>query len=257
MNSFSFGTLNLTLDRMRQYALSIDGADTFLTPEWDYEFIEIPGRNGNLTLDNNRMKNVTLVFHCFIRTNFPANFRNLMNAFARIRGYAKLKYSDDPDHFRMAVFKTAVSAETGSFNKSGHFDLEFSCKPERFYDSGDEFETLAYGSGDAQGFATPQFATTFPSSPVFRIYGKGTVEYAMSGDEHYTKITVDEHPYEYIDIDSSTLTASYGTTNLSNYVQLSNGYPELVGYMNKRISWELEDYGNGAGLKIKPRTFDI
>lgn len=256
MDSFSFGGVDFTPARLRNYSMSVDGSDTFLTPEWDYEFVEIPGRNGSLTFDNNRMKNVKLVFHCFIRENFTQNFRDVMNTLAHVHGYAKLKYSDDPDYFRMAVLDLKTSATTGSFNKSGSFDLVFTCRPERFYDAGDEFREFNVTSGTS-GSDDPIFATTFPSEPVFRVYGYGTVTYSYQGNEYYRTITVSQHPYAYVDIDSQSMTASYEDINLSSYVSLPYGYPKLVGWTNNYISWNIIDAGNGARLLLKPRTFRI
>lgn len=256
MNSFSFGDLNFTPELLSTYSMSVDGSDTFITPEWDYEFIEIPGRNGSLTFDNNRMNNVKLVFHCFIRDNFDQHYRDVMNTLAQVRGYAKLKYSDDPDHFRMAVLNLKTSAKTGSFNKSGNFDIEFTCKPERFFDAGDEFREFNVTSGTS-GSDDPVFVTTFPSEPVFRIYGYGTVTYAYPGNEYYRTITVSQHPYRYVDIDSQSMTASYEDINLSSYVSLPYGYPKLVGWTNNPIAWNITDNGYRARLLLKPRTFVI
>lgn len=254
MDSFTFGEVEFTPRLLATYEMSVDGADTFITPEWDYEFIDIPGRNGSLTLDNKRMKNITLVFHCFIRNNFVQHFRDVMNTLAQVRGYAKLKYSDDPGFFRMAVLKLNTTAKTGSFNKSGHFDIEFTCKPERFYDAGDQFTEFNVTSG-VDGSDDPIYATTFPSNPVFRIYGSGTVTYAHSGSEYYSSITVRQHPYEYVDIDSESMTASYDGINLSQYVSLPYGYPKIEGWRNNLIAWNITNYGKGARLLLKTRTF--
>ena len=95
----------------------VDESEIFATPEKDYEFVEVPGLNGRLTIDNHRFKDVTIPVNCFIRENFEENYLNLMNFLLSRKEYAELVLSQDPGHVRMALFYNAVKPDTGSFDR--------------------------------------------------------------------------------------------------------------------------------------------
>ena len=51
----------------------ISGSGTFNAPEMDITTVEIPGRNGDLTISNNRFRNITVEYPAFIRKQFRHN----------------------------------------------------------------------------------------------------------------------------------------------------------------------------------------
>lgn len=213
MANFTFG--NETLYPNATYGISIDQSEIYQTPEKDYEFVEIPGMSGSLLFDNNRFKNITIPVNCFIRSDFPTKFRSLTNYLLSVNGYQKLTLPQDSGHFRMGAFRKATKSETGSFNKSGKFTLEFECKPQRYLDSGDSWYFPSSNT-------TINNQTRFTSKPLIRFYGNGTVRIGS-----YQITVAGRGANTYIQIDCETMTCTNGSTNLSSYVTLSNGYPEL------------------------------
>lgn len=52
------------------FGIYISGPAVYNAPERDEEVIEIPGRNGSLTIDNGRFKNIDVRYPAFIRREF-------------------------------------------------------------------------------------------------------------------------------------------------------------------------------------------
>ena len=55
------------------FSTYISGSGTYDAPKRDVSTVEIPGRNGSLTIDNGRYENIDLKYPAFIRSNFKAN----------------------------------------------------------------------------------------------------------------------------------------------------------------------------------------
>ena len=70
----------------RDYALYISGDGTYDAPERDYDEIEIPGRSGNLILDNHRYKNITVKYDAFIKDDFDVNFAGFRSYLLSLHG---------------------------------------------------------------------------------------------------------------------------------------------------------------------------
>lgn len=224
------------------YNISIDESETYNTPEKDYEFVEIPGRSGDLLFDNKRFKNMTISVPIFIRSNFGLYRNQLVRYLYSVDGYQKLTFPNDIGHYRMAAFYRAIEPETGSFNKSGHMTLEFNCKPQRFLNTGDNLVAVSSN--------TVNNPTNFPAKPLIRFYGNGT--FTMNG---YTVTVSGRQASQYIEIDCDLMTCSNNGTNLSSYVTLSNGYPILKGGSNA-VSWT-SDSSLQYPLQMRPRWWEI
>ena len=80
-----------------------DGSKAFGTPEKDYELVEIMGRNGNLSIYNDRFKDITLPFPCFC---------SISEAIASILRMAEVVWHSSD----MYGFKANFSKESSIFN---------------------------------------------------------------------------------------------------------------------------------------------
>lgn len=133
MNRLIYGDID-TAD----YHIGISGGGTYAAPERDVTRYEIPGRNGDLVVDNGRYKNIEVTYPSFIARRFKAEVENFRSALMRKRGYQKIEDTYHPDEYRMGYFAGMFEPETvGAYNNSARFDLRFSCKPQRFLKSGD------------------------------------------------------------------------------------------------------------------------
>lgn len=115
------------------------GLNIFHSPERRIERIQVPGRNGELLIEDGSFENVELLFKdCFIPRHFSENFTNLSNYLNRQKGYQRLELSWLPDEYRLAAFHGDIEASMKNWDGMGKFDLAFNCKPQRFLKSGEE-----------------------------------------------------------------------------------------------------------------------
>ena len=54
----------------RDYGIYISGSGTYNVPERDITKVEVPGKNGSVTIDNKRFRNIDVTYPAFIREKF-------------------------------------------------------------------------------------------------------------------------------------------------------------------------------------------
>lgn len=111
------------------------GKGTYGAPSRDIDQIHVPGRNGDILVDNGGWNNITVKYpDCTILSNFDENVEKLRDYLFSKPGYHTLVDQYHPDEVRYAEFRGPFNPEahTGTGNDSGSFDLEFNCKPQRF-----------------------------------------------------------------------------------------------------------------------------
>ena len=204
MNYFSYdGVRSLT------YGILIEENGTYNTPSRDYETIEIPGRNGDLTIDNGRYKNVDVVYKCGIGVNFKQHMNEFKAWLMSKRGYKRLEDSYHSEYFRMARVKSSPNPEVFLKGISGHFDVIFDCKPQRFLKSGETEQTFT-----ASGSITNP--TLYEALPLIRVYGTGAL--AIGGNT----ITINS-ANSYTDLDCDIQDAFKGAVNCNGNITLNSG----------------------------------
>lgn len=135
----------------KDWGIILSGDNVFDSPARDVDRISVPGRNGDLIIDNGRWNNVDVTYNdCLIANNFPETFADFRAKIARLRGYVRLEDTFNPDEYRMASLSKGIKIDRlGTRYHSGRFDLTFNCKPQRFLKSGDlptQFLPLVRGS---------------------------------------------------------------------------------------------------------------
>lgn len=112
----------------------------FDAPERDVSAIEVPGRNGELHIDNGRWRNIDVTYNdCVIERDFTERFGDFRAFCARQRGYQRLEDTFHPDEYRLADMTQGIKVEKlGTRYNAGRFDITFNCKPQRFLKSGEE-----------------------------------------------------------------------------------------------------------------------
>ncbi len=121
----------------RDFGVYINGQGTFNAPARSYNFISVPGRNGDLIGGDERLENIRLTYHAFIVRDFDRNLADLRAFLLSLRGYQRLEDSYHPDEYRMACFQGPLDLNVVPTNDAGEFDLTFNCKPQRFLVSGE------------------------------------------------------------------------------------------------------------------------
>lgn len=204
----------------------------------DVESIAIPGRSGELQLDNRRFHNMTIRTTVYITGNMQQNMAAMRNYLNSCGGYCRYEENLDPDHYRMASFTSAFEPYVYDRN-GGAVILEFNAYPQRWLKSG---ETAV--SFTANGTITNP--TLFASEPLLRVYGKGN--FIVNN----TQITISDFD-TYTDIDCDLMECHKGTTDCSEFVTISgNNFPTLQPGSNQVL------LGSGITMiEITPRWFVI
>ena len=204
-----------------------DGSKAFGTPEKDYELVEIMGRNGSLSIYNDRFKDIALPFPCFIRTGFLTHFRDLTEFLNSQEGYLRLETSKEPNHFRMALFQGIVEPQTTAFNHGGQFTINFLAHPERWLKSG---ETPVSVSSTPQTYTGNPISIDIPSgvSTVNSLAVALNPVQAGSGDPSPTNIRpITGHSEVTVEVTDNTTTETYslslGQTVYGGTVDLATG----------------------------------
>lgn len=191
------------------YGVFLIGNGVYNAPEREFERISIPGRNGDLIIDNGRYSNFELEYDAIIYNNFNTNLSNLKNIFMSKIGYCRLEDTFYPDEYRMAKYSGAFEMESVRPGDIGHFILRFDCKPQRFLKSGETTtEFTSYGT-----ITNP---TKMIALPLVRVYGTGQL--SIGGNT----IKINSNS-SYTDIDCDLQDAFRGSTNCNGNIELSSG----------------------------------
>lgn len=168
-NSLIFGDVNSA-----DYGVYISGEGAFNAPSRDVELVSVPGRNGDIALDNGRYNNITVTYPAGIYGDDEEGFREKLsefrNALVSQKGYKRLSDTYHPDEFRLGLFSDGLDVSTVQYNTAGQFDIVFNCKPQRFLVSGEEPTEVT--SGDV--LSNP---TVFESSPLIKLWGFGNLNF--------------------------------------------------------------------------------
>lgn len=196
-----------------EFGIYISGSGTFNAPERDVQTISVPGRDGDLVIDNGRFKNITVSYPAFIREMFKINVAGARRWLATSAGYRRLEDSYHPEFYRMARFIGPLDFDTRFLNKSGECKLSFDCKPQRFLKQGEfkisiEGETKLYNP------------TGMEALPQIRVFGTGAGELVVGNTIMQIK-----RIEEYLDIDCDTQNAYKMNENCNNYI--SQVFPVL------------------------------
>lgn len=222
-----------------EYGVWISGTGTYDAPERDVVQVDIPGRNGNLIIDNNRFRNIEITYPAFISRGFDSRFDIFKAALLSKKGYKILTDTYHPDEFRLACYKNAIEPTTGPYNRAGSFDITFDCQPQRYLLSGLDTTTI-----DAPGvFVNP---TQFTAKPNIRVYGYGAFTIGS------VTVTVTQHSYPYIDIDCEAMDARYDATNCNSLITLSgDSFPVLEARTGVSLGTNI------SKLEVQPRWWTI
>ena len=218
------------------YGTYFDGSQLFDTPEKDVTFYPVVGKNGDLSISNDRYKNVNIDVNCFIRENFIDNFNGLMNFLLAQKGYGRLETSKETDIYRMAEFVASIEPDTGAFLKYGSFTLQFNCKPQKWLKAGETAVSVTTS-------AVLKNPTLMAAKPLIEVTGTGTITVN-------TSVLVLSANTNKTYIDCELQDAYEGTINRNGDLTVTNGFPVLTAGDNA-VSVD------GCTIKITPRWWRL
>lgn len=217
--------------------LIIQSKNTFAGAARDLTFTSVPGRSGDLIIDNKRYKNVTIKY----KVAALEGIHDIREIAHRVKGwlasevgYFELTDSYDPDYYRLAAYADAYNLEQ-ELPCLGYSTIQFNCKPHKYRIDGKRPVILQV----AANVRNPEF---FTAKPYIKITGSGNITLSINNNSYVFKDVS-----EYIEIDSEIMNAFKGSI-LQNSKMFTPTFPELVKGDNY-ISWT----GTVTSVEIVPR----
>lgn len=222
-----------------EYGVWISGENTFATPERDVTVVEIPGRNGTLTMDNGRWKNVQITYPCFMSGDFKEGFDDFKNAILPKYGYLKLEDTYHPTGYRMARLLGGIKPKPGPYNRSAQFSLTFDCWPQFYlYPQGAFFPNVI------TIMSTPYTITDIPLVSYSRPTVTATFAALPYGDKSGS-VTVGSHTMTWTDL-------PYGAGD-GNVIKIDSEAKTIT--MEKQgVVTDVSEYFSGDFFEILPPT---
>ena len=227
------------------FGLHIEKKDVFSAPEYDAEFISIPGRSGDIINPNRRFANIKVTYTVFLARKNPAAHASVLRdikgwLYSEPNRYHELTDSYDDGYFRYGVISGGLDIEE-LLNKIGCFTVTFNCKPFKYSFVGQQ--TIAEGNPRL----TVTNPTVFDSKPYIKIYGSGTVRLMIQPEGQGTSVWVLSGVDEYIEIDSELMNC-FKDTVLKNDILSGEGFPTLKPRENS-----IACAGNVRRVEVVPR----
>lgn len=222
----------------KDYGVFVSDAGIYASPEPDYTSYEIAGRNGDLHINNGRYKNVDITYQAFIAHEFEDRFVPFRSAILSQDGYVRIEDDFQQDMYRLGRLKSGIEGKIKLARGIGTFELEFDCKPQWYFKSGEQ-ETVFTENGSILN------PTVFPSKPLIRVYGKGTVTVGTN------VFVINAAGTEFIEIDTDSKQAYEGTANRNSNIKV-NQWGSLTSGNNTII------LGTGiTKVTVKPRWYEL
>lgn len=203
--------------------LRIESKNVFSAPEYEVDFLSIPGRDGDLISGGGRFPNVQVTYSVFIPAKTISELSQKITAvkgwlYSGLNSYHTLSDTYDTDFFRHAVYAGKLDVED-ELNRIGIFTVSFSCKPFRYDEAGTVSTTLS-ASGDMLLNPYP-----FISRPIIRIDGdgKGTLTIQSEGSNAAWNFTGIDG---YVEVDSEQMNF-YKDAEPKNDTVSGDGFPLL------------------------------
>ena len=222
-----------------EFGIVCSGSSTFAAPERDVTVVDIPGRNGTLTIDNGRYKNITITYPAAVPREFSARAAAIRAWLLRPNGYRRLEDEYQPDCYRLARFAGPLEFDAGFLNRSASMNLAFDCTPQRWLKSGEYAQPIANG----QTLYNP---TGFEALPLIEVELTGEAALQVGG------ITVQFAGYTGpLVLDCDLQDAYAGTSNLNRYVTAAQ-FPVLPAGKTE-ISWS----GGVSSVRLTPNWWTL
>lgn len=128
------------------YGIVVENPPSYVFPKRRVESITVPGRNGNIIIDEGAYDNVTREYNIAAGHFWEERFTEIAQSISHWLNsaggnYARLEDSYEPEIFRMATY-TEETEIVNILQQAGRATVSFDCKPQRFLKSGENFITF-------------------------------------------------------------------------------------------------------------------
>lgn len=242
----------------RDFGIFIRKKNSYNAPTRDVDVVHVPGRNGDILIDNGSYNNITITYDVLIvapkmmQTNQNIDAENAIADIKKwlysgmgskkVGAYGKLIDSYNEGYYRKAAFTGGLEIESSDPNYL-YAKISFCCKPYRYRLDGDDVITLT---------PSENFTIYNPeregSLPLIRLYGEYQCSFLLSGQGYsfdFTDLSID-----YVDIDSEKEIVYKSAANFSNRYSASRiAFPRLNAWAGNVFTFQQ----NVSKIEITPR----
>ena len=223
------------------YGMVVAEAPSFERPTRKQSVYTVPGRMGDVVFQQDAWNDVVRTYQVWMADDADKSLVDTVDAFEAWlnsqKGYQRLEDSFEPDVFRLAYYSGGIGV-SNHLTQYGEATLSFTCRPERFYKSGEQPVTVVNGDK----INNP---TRFESKPLIHIEGSGTVTISCGGKTMSASVT------DYINIDCEQMNA-YRLPAENKNSQISGSFPTIEPGINT-----VGITGTVSLCTITPRYFTI
>lgn len=201
--------------------IRIESKDVFSAPEYEVDFLSIPGRDGDLISSGGRLPNVQITYSVFIPAKTISELSAKITAvkgwlYSGLNTYHELTDTYDTEFSRKAVYAGKLDIED-EMNRIGIFTISFSCHPFRYSLEGQKGVMLLNGGKVDNPYP-------FISKPLITLAGKGKGTLTIQSlDNNATWIFDDVNG---VAIDSEQMNCYRGAESMNDTVS-GDGFPLL------------------------------
>jgi len=219
------------------YHIIVEHYPSYTVPKRSITKVSVPGRNGDLLIDNGNYENVTVEYDIALdghSVGFAEAFKKA-GQFLSTGSYYRLEDSYDDTVYRMAYVSNELEFKN-YLHKMGRGTLKFDCMPFRWYKSGETAVSIESG-----GYINNNYACS--SLPLIKVTGTSAGVLTI-GSYVVTINQLDD--YLYIDCeDENVYRERY--ENRNSYINRCV-YPQLIAG-NNTVTFT----GGITGVEITPR----
>ena len=205
----------------KDVGIEVETYPRYEIPEKNVTTYEIPGRNGNIVVDNGTFKNAITSYDVSFLTEdgeYNSQIHKIAAWLYSPSGYAILEDSYDIEHYRMARISSSTDFEN-LFNKAGKATLEFDCKPQRFLKNGDKSRIIKTKI-NAVISTKLHNPTLFNSNPIIKIYNQSKSDTA----KRISYFKVGDTTINFSDLIQDATKLSYDLINIVIDFETHNAY---------------------------------
>jgi len=234
--------------RSDEMHLTIENNVGFASPERDLEFITIPGRDGDLIIDNKRYAPVNRTIPCVLRFTKGKNVEEVASKIGNWLNvdhkYHDFFWSEDPDFVYKAMYYQSFNLQR-VIRDYGRLVLNFKMHPIKYLKSGLVERSVANGENIYNPLA-------LPSKPIIRIVGHGNMKLKIN-DQEVVLSRVEEGVM--IDSENQTVTSLDGRWNRSRDL-VTYPFPVLEVGANV-ITFEADTSSRIESVRMIPRFGEL
>ena len=232
-------TLTISGKSLSDFGAVYDGSAWFTIPQRKIEKVSVPGRNGDVIIENDAYENMIIAFPTLIRKNFRTNYTALTNYLLSLKGYHRIESDEQPDVYRMGALYTGITPEMGVMNRHGVFDITFDFKPQKWLKSGEAYIDMPAGTTKMMN------PTVHAAKPLILVQGTGTISFGGLS----AQLTANTGETT---IDCDTMNCFEGVIDRNSNLILSGDiYPELLPGQNDVV------VSGFTKVKMKPRWWEL